>query len=126
MKCGAHRIAADRLRPAQGAHRLPLRLALLRPRLSGLGPIPNAHDRDDAAAKYGADFARTLDSTHYTVRPAGRPAPLAETGRINICSAAKGSRIELTAWFSPKADRGRADTVAAVRPPRAITGATTG
>jgi hypothetical protein len=62
----------------------------------------------------GADFARTVDSTHYTVRARWSPgASIAETGAHQYLLSGKGGRIELTAWFSPRPMAAEADTVAA-------------
>jgi hypothetical protein len=62
----------------------------------------------------GADFARTVDSTHYAVRARWSPGvSIVETGKHQYLLSSKGGRIELTAWFSPKAIAAEADTVAA-------------
>jgi hypothetical protein len=64
----------------------------------------------------GADFARTLDGTHYYVRAAWSPgASLAETGKHQYLLTGSGGRIELTAWFSPTPIDSDADSVAAVQ-----------
>jgi len=64
----------------------------------------------------GADFDRTLDSTHYTVRAAWSPgAAILETGKHQFLLSGTTDRIELTAWFSPTPITSDADTVAAVQ-----------
>jgi len=63
----------------------------------------------------GAQFDRTVDSTHYTVRArwtAG--ASLAETEKHQYLLSGRGNRMELTAWFSPKPIASDPGTVAAV------------
>lgn len=63
----------------------------------------------------GADFARTLDATHYTVRARWSPAAaLTETAPHEYLLSGHGSSLELTAWFSPDAVTAPADSVAAV------------
>jgi hypothetical protein len=62
-----------------------------------------------------AQFDRTVDSTHYTVRAKWSPgASLAETGKHQYLLSIRGNRIELTTWFSPKPIASDPDTVAAV------------
>jgi hypothetical protein len=62
-----------------------------------------------------ADFVRTLDATHYTVRARWSPgATLAQTAPHQFLLASRGSHIELTAWFSPHAIAQQPDSVAAV------------
>ena len=52
----------------------------------------------------GADFARTLDSTHYIVRARwSTGASLAETGEHQYLLSSPAAHLELTAAFSPKA-----------------------
>jgi len=63
----------------------------------------------------GADFARTLDGTHYYVRAkwlAG--ASLAETGKHQYLLTGSGNRMELTVWFSPRPIASEPDSTAAV------------
>jgi len=63
----------------------------------------------------GADFARTLDATHYYVRAIWLPgASLAETGKHQYLLTGSGNRIELTAWFSPRPIAAEPDSAAAV------------
>ena len=82
----AHQLAPHRRRPPQTPHRLPLRIRLLRPRLSGLDH-PEAHTtiliRSGATA---AEFDRTLDATHYSVytRWSSRRISGQSRARINI------------------------------------------
>jgi hypothetical protein len=62
-----------------------------------------------------AQFDRTVDSTHYTVRAKWSVgASLAETGKHHYLLSSRGNRIELTTWFSPKPIASDPDTVAAV------------
>ena len=64
----------------------------------------------------GADFDRTVDSTHYTVRATWSPgATLIETGTHQFLLSSGSDRIELTAWFSPKAITSDPDSVTAVQ-----------
>jgi hypothetical protein len=89
---------------------------------SSFGPDYQDWDHPDAhrtvmtrRGDTGADFDRTVDSTHYTVRagwPAG--ASLVETGTHQYLLSSGTDRMELTAWFSPKAISSDADSVAAV------------
>ena len=63
-----------------------------------------------------ADFARTLDSTHYTVRAKWSPgASLVETATHQFLLSSGADRIELTAWFSPTPLTTEADDVATVQ-----------
>jgi len=62
-----------------------------------------------------ADFARTVDATHYAVRAhwsAG--ASLAETAPHQFLLTSHSPTLELTAWFSPTQIASQPDTVAAV------------
>jgi len=62
-----------------------------------------------------ADFARTLDATHYNVRVQWSPdATLAQTAPHQFLLSSAGNRIELSAWFSPKTIDADADSAAAV------------
>ena len=64
----------------------------------------------------GADFARTLDDTHYNVRAKwSAGAKLTETDPHRYLLSGSADRIELTAWFSPKLIEAEADDVAAVQ-----------
>lgn len=64
---------------------------------------------------HGADFDRTLDSTHYNVRAMWSPgASLVETGTHQYLLSSGSDHIELTAWFSPKPIKSSADSVTAV------------
>jgi hypothetical protein len=63
----------------------------------------------------GADFARTLDATHYYVRAKwASGARLVETGKHQYLLSGPGASLELTAWFSPRALAGEPDSAAAV------------
>ena len=63
----------------------------------------------------GADFDRTVDSTHYMARALWSPgATLVETGTHQYLLSSGSASMELTAWFSPKAITVDADSVAAV------------
>ena len=63
----------------------------------------------------GADFARTLDGTHYDVRAKwSAGATLADAGRHHYWLNSKTDGIELTAWFSPKSIAGEADSWAGI------------
>jgi hypothetical protein len=63
----------------------------------------------------GAQFDRTVDSTHYVVSTKWSVgASLAESGKHEYLLSSRGNRIELTTWFSPKAITSDPDTVAAV------------
>jgi hypothetical protein len=78
---------------------------------------PDSHQtvmtrRGDTAA----DFDRTLDSTHYTVRTKwSEGASLLETGKHQYLLSSQTDRIELTAWFSPTLIASDADSVATVQ-----------
>jgi len=70
----------------------------------------------------GADFARTLDDTHYFVRACwSNGVKLTQTDKhqylLSADLAANPSiqHIELTAWFSPQAIQAEADSVVAVQ-----------
>jgi len=68
-----------------------------------------------ARGKTGADFDRTVDSTHYFVRAKWSPgASLVETGTHQYLLSSGTDHVELTAWFSPTAITSTADSVAAV------------
>lgn len=63
----------------------------------------------------GADFARVMDDTRYSVRmkwSAG--ATLTETGSHQYLLGGAGDRLELTAWFSPDNITAEADSATAV------------
>jgi hypothetical protein len=63
----------------------------------------------------GADFARTLDATRYMVRAKwSAGASLRETGKHQYLLTGAGSRLELTAWFSPGAISSDADSAGSV------------
>jgi hypothetical protein len=63
----------------------------------------------------GADFARTLDATHYFVRARWTGgATLAETGKHQYLLSGTGNRLEVTAWFSPRPLTAEADSARAV------------
>jgi hypothetical protein len=63
----------------------------------------------------GADFARTLDATQYSVRAKWlRGTSIAETGKHEYLLTGAGNRMELTAWFSPAPITAEADSAAAV------------
>jgi hypothetical protein len=65
---------------------------------------------------HGADFDRTVDTTHYTMRAAWSPgATLVETGTHQYLLSSGSDRIEMTAWFSPGAITADADSVDAVQ-----------
>ncbi|HTB63651.1 MAG TPA: hypothetical protein VK737_08680 [Opitutales bacterium] len=62
-----------------------------------------------------ADFARTLDTTHYNVRTVwAAGATLAETAPHQFLLTATGTHLEFTAWFSPKTISAEADSADAV------------
>jgi hypothetical protein len=62
-----------------------------------------------------ADFARTLDASHYSVRARWSPgATLGETAPHQYLLSSHGNSIELTTWFSPRAVTRPADSVATV------------
>ncbi|HXE06247.1 MAG TPA: hypothetical protein VN612_00035 [Acidobacteriaceae bacterium] len=62
-----------------------------------------------------ADFTRTLDATHYTVRARWSPGTkLAETAQHQFLLSSNSNSIDLAAWFSPRAINAPADTFAAV------------
>jgi protein-glucosylgalactosylhydroxylysine glucosidase len=66
----------------------------------------------------GADFARTLDDTHYYVRALWSPgAALTQTSKHQYLLTGSGDHLELTAWFSPTtlSPDTEADTVASVQ-----------
>ncbi|HEY2760251.1 MAG TPA: hypothetical protein VGI75_05900, partial [Pirellulales bacterium] len=63
-----------------------------------------------------ADFARTLDDTHYFVRAKWSDgARLTETAPHQYLLSGSTDRIELTAWFSPQLINDEADNIAAVQ-----------
>jgi protein-glucosylgalactosylhydroxylysine glucosidase len=63
-----------------------------------------------------ADFARTLDSTHYSVQTRWSPgATLAETAKHQYLLTGSGNHIEFTACFSPTPTPDDADTAADVQ-----------
>jgi hypothetical protein len=63
----------------------------------------------------GADFDRTMDSTHYTVRARwSAGASMVETGKHQYLLSSKGDHLEMTTWFSPKKITSADDSVAAV------------
>ena len=63
-----------------------------------------------------ADFDRTLDSTHYTVRAKwSAGASLVQTDKHQFLLSSGADRIELTAWFSPTPIPSDPDNVAAVQ-----------
>jgi hypothetical protein len=63
----------------------------------------------------GADFARTLDDTHYVMRAKwSAGVTLTETGRHQYLLSGSSGLIELTAWFSPKPIQGEPDSFAEV------------
>jgi hypothetical protein len=62
-----------------------------------------------------AQFDRTLDSTHYSVRARwSAGAALAQTAPHQFLLTGHASQIELTAWFSPTRPNADPDTVAQV------------
>jgi hypothetical protein len=64
----------------------------------------------------GADFARTLDATHYYVRAAwSAGGSLAETGKHQYLLTGSGNHIELTVLFSPAPIGADPDSAAAVQ-----------
>jgi hypothetical protein len=64
----------------------------------------------------GADFDRTVDSTHYTVRTMWSPGTkLVETGTHQYLLSSGSDALEMTAWFSPNAITQDADSVDAVQ-----------
>lgn len=66
-------------------------------------------------ADSGADFARTLDGTHYNVRARWSDgATLTEAGPHQYLLGGKTDKIELTAWFSPESISGEPDSWAGV------------
>jgi hypothetical protein len=63
-----------------------------------------------------ANFDRTLDSTHYSVRAKWSDgATLAETGKHQYLLSSTADRIEFTTWFSPTPITSDPDSVAAVQ-----------
>jgi hypothetical protein len=63
----------------------------------------------------GADFARTLDATRYTVRARWNAGgTVAQTGPHQYLLSNGGDRLEFSAWFAPAAPPADADTPAAV------------
>jgi len=63
----------------------------------------------------GADFDRTLDSTHYTVRAKWTlGASLVETEKHQFLLSSGADHIELTTWFSPTAITADPDSVVSV------------
>ncbi len=63
----------------------------------------------------GADFARTLDDTHYSVRTKwSAGARLAETDKHQYLLSSSVGGIQLSAWFSPKTIDPEADDAATV------------
>jgi hypothetical protein len=64
----------------------------------------------------GADFDRTVDSTHYMVRARwSSGALLVETGTHQYLLSSGSDCMEMTAWFSPGAIAADADSVDAVQ-----------
>src|SRR5262245_17538052 len=64
----------------------------------------------------GADIERTLDATKYNVRMKWSPgAKLEETAKHEYRLSGVGQRIELTAWFAPRAIDEQCDSVAQVQ-----------
>jgi protein-glucosylgalactosylhydroxylysine glucosidase len=64
----------------------------------------------------GADFARTMDATHYSVRALWSDGvTLSETGKHQYLLSGSGSRIELSVCFSPTPITAEADSVEAVQ-----------
>ena len=65
---------------------------------------PEAHETKlTRRTDNGADFARTLDDTHYAVRAKWSDgATLTEAGKHQYLLSGTTNRIELTAWFLPK------------------------
>ena len=62
-----------------------------------------------------ADFTRTLDATHYTVRVHWSPkATLAKTAPHQFLLSSNSNSIQLITWFSPHSVAAPADTFAAV------------
>ena len=107
--------------PLIAAGRLKIRIAF--PYASdSFGPDYQDWDHPDAHTTAltrhgltGADFARTVDSTHYTVRARWLTgSSLAETGKHQYLLTGSGKRIELTAWFSPDPGTTAADSFVAV------------
>lgn len=114
-------VAATIDSPLLAAGRIKVRIAF--PYASGsFGPDyqdwthPDSHQTVlTRRGETGADFARTLDATHYNVRAAwSAGAALAETGQHQYLLATSNNHLELTAWFSPHPIDTEADTAAAV------------
>jgi protein-glucosylgalactosylhydroxylysine glucosidase len=75
------------------------------------GPLPKGEGEVE-----GADFERTLDAMRYNVRmkwSAG--GKLTEAGKHEYRLSGTVERIELTAWFAPRAIDGECDSVAEVQ-----------
>lgn len=63
----------------------------------------------------GADFDRTLDSSHYMMRARwSRGASLTQTGKHQYLLSGRTKRLELTAWFSPAKIAANDDSAEAV------------
>ncbi|HEY4330858.1 MAG TPA: hypothetical protein VGN88_14040 [Phycisphaerae bacterium] len=77
---------------------------------------PEAHDTLlTRRGESDADFARTLDATHYNVRARwSADMTLGAVEKHQYVFTGKGNHLELSAWFSPKAMEGEADTAAGV------------
>jgi hypothetical protein len=77
---------------------------------------PDAHETVmTARGETGSDFARTVDDTHYFCRALwSAGASLKQTAKHQYLLSGTGNRLELTAWFSPTAIAGDADSAAAV------------
>jgi len=78
---------------------------------------PDAHQTVlNRSGSDGADFARSLDDTHYFIRAQwSKGAKLTETGPHQYLLSGSSNRIELTAWFSAQPLQDEADSVAAVQ-----------
>lgn len=106
--------------PLIASGRLKVRLAF--PYASGsFGPdyqdwnSPDSHQTVMTPRRNGADFARTLDATHYYVRARwSAGASLTQTGKHQYLLSGSGDRIELTVWFSPGPITAEPDSAAAV------------
>jgi hypothetical protein len=85
---------------------------------------PDAHQTVMTPRADGADFARTLDATHYTVRAKwSANFRIAESGKHQFVLSANaqgggggvaGDQLDFAAWFAPAAAAGQADDASAV------------